>query len=128
MTPANLKYSQTHQWVRMETDGTASVGITFHAQEQLGDIVFVQYPQAGRVLAQDEACGVIESVKTAADIYAPLSGEVVAVNDVLDTAPQRINEDPYATWLFRMKPADCAELARLLDAGAYDKLAEADKA
>ena len=125
-TPANLKYSQSHEWIRMESDGTATVGITFHAQEQLGDIVFVQNPDVGRKLSRDEECGVIESVKAAADIYAPVSGEVIAVNPALDSAPQSINEDAYSAWLFRLKLSDPGEVAGLLDAAAYEKLAEAD--
>ncbi len=127
-TPADLKYSRSHEWVRVEPDGTATIGITFHAQDQLGDIVFVQNPDVGRTLKQGDECGVIESVKAAADIFAPLSGEVVAVNDELETAPQRINEDPYAAWLFRLKPADGGELAGLLDAAAYEQVAAEDKA
>jgi glycine cleavage system H protein len=126
-TPADLKYSESHEWVRVEADGTATVGITFHAQEQLGDIVFVQYPDVGRTLKQGEECGVIESVKAAADLYSPLSGEVTAVNESLDSAPQAVNEEPYQAWLYRLKPSDPSELNGLLDASAYDKLAEADK-
>jgi glycine cleavage system H protein len=126
-TPADLKYSESHEWVRIEADGTATVGITFHAQEQLGDIVFVQYPDVGRMLKQGEECGVIESVKAAADLYSPLSGEVTAVNEALDSAPQAVNEEPYQAWLYRLKPADPSELNGLLDASAYEKLAEADK-
>jgi glycine cleavage system H protein len=126
-TPAELKYSQSHEWVRAEDDGTATIGITFHAQEQLGDIVFVQYPEVGRKLAQGEECGVIESVKAAADIYSPLSGEVVAINEQLDTAPQHINEDAYGAWIFKLKVSEPAELDGLLDAAAYQKIAEADK-
>lgn len=125
-TPADLKYSKSHEWVRMEADGTATVGITFHAQEQLGDIVFVQNPDVGRSLKQGEECGVIESVKAAADIYTPLSGEVIAANTELNDAPQRINEDAYAAWLFKLKLADAAELAGLLDAAAYEAVAQAD--
>ena len=127
-TPIDLKYTQSHAWVRMEPDGVAAVGITFHAQEQLGDVVFVQCPDLGRRLAQDEQCGAIESVKAASDIYAPLSGEVIAVNGELDTAPQRLNEDPYGAWLYRLKLADLGEVASLLDAAAYEQVAEADKA
>ena len=112
----------------MEADGTASIGITFHAQEQLGDIVFVQYPELGRSLARGDECGVIESVKAAADLYSPLSGEVVAINEQLDTAPQSINEDAYAAWIFRLRPSDPGEAADLLDAAAYEKLAQADQA
>ena len=126
-TPADLKYSESHEWVRVEADGTATVGITFHAQEQLGDIVFVQYPDVGRTLKQGEECGVIESVKAAADLYSPLSGEVTAVNESLDSAPQAVNEEPYQAWLYRLKPSDPSELNGLLDASAYEKLAEADK-
>jgi glycine cleavage system H protein len=126
-TPADLKYSQSHEWVRAEPDGTATIGITFHAQEQLGDIVFVQYPELGRTLAQGEECGVIESVKAAADLYSPLSGEVVAINEQLDTAPQAINENAYAAWIFRLRLSDPGELAGLLDATGYEKIAEADK-
>jgi glycine cleavage system H protein len=128
MTPAELKYSQSHEWVRIEADGTATIGITFHAQEQLGDIVFVQYPEVGRTLAQGEECGVIESVKAAADIYSPLSGEVVAINEQLETTPQAINEDAYGAWIFRLRPSQPAEIDGLLDAAAYEKIAAADAA
>jgi glycine cleavage system H protein len=126
-TPADLKYSQSHEWVRIEADGSATIGITFHAQEQLGDIVFVQCPDVGRVLKQGEECGVIESVKAAADLYSPLSGAVTAVNDALDTTPQSINDEPYQAWLFKLRPSDPAEVNGLLDASAYEKVAEADK-
>ena len=127
-TPASLKYSESHEWVRIEPDGTATIGITFHAQEQLGDIVFVQNPDVGRVLEKGAECGVIESVKAAADIYSPLSGTVIAINEELDAAPQKINEDAYAAWLFKLSLRDPAEIAQLLDAAAYEKIAEADKA
>lgn len=126
-TPAHLKYSESHEWVKLDADGTATIGITFHAQEQLGDIVFVQSPDVGRVLRQGEECGVIESVKAAADIYSPLSGEVLAANADLDAAPQKVNEDAYAAWLFKLKVANPAELADLLDAAAYERVAAADK-
>jgi glycine cleavage system H protein len=127
-TPADLKYSESHEWVRVEPDGTATIGITFHAQEQLGDIVFVQNPDVGRVLAKGAECGVIESVKAAADIYSPLSGTVIAANAELDTAPQKINENAYGAWLFKMSIADAGEVAQLLDARGYEKIAAADKA
>ena len=127
MTPENLKYTDSHEWVRQEADGTASVGITFHAQDMLGDVVFVESPAPGRKVKKGEECGVIESVKAAADIYAPLSGEVVAANGELADAPEKINKDPYGAWMFRLKPDDPAELAALLDAAAYDKIAAADK-
>jgi len=126
-TPDNLKYTKSHEWVKQEADGTVTVGITFHAQEMLGDVVFVENPAPGRKVRQGEECGVIESVKAAADIYAPLSGEIVAVNGELADAPEKINQDPYAAWLFRLKPDSPAEIAALLDAAAYQKIAEADK-
>ena len=126
-TPDNLKYTKSHEWVRQEADGTVTVGITFHAQSQLGDVVFVENPAAGRKVKQGEECGVIESVKAAADIYAPLSGEIVAVNGELADAPEKINQDPYSAWMFRIKPGNPAELADLLDAAAYQKIADAEK-
>ncbi|HEV7799880.1 MAG TPA: glycine cleavage system protein GcvH [Burkholderiales bacterium] len=126
-TPANLKYTDAHEWLRQEPDGTYTIGITFHAQDALGDVVFVQNPEHGRKVRKGDEVGVIESVKAAADITAPLSGEIVAVNDALADAPEKINEDPYAAWLFRIRPADPAELDGLLDAAAYEKVAEADK-
>jgi glycine cleavage system H protein len=126
-TPNNLKYTKSHEWVRQETDGTVTVGITFHAQDLLGDVVFVDNPAPGRRVKQGEECGVIESVKAAADIYAPLSGEIVAANSDLADAPEKINQDPYAAWMFRIKPDNPAELAGLLDAAAYQEVADADK-
>jgi glycine cleavage system H protein len=126
-TPDNLKYTKSHEWVRQETDGTVTVGITFHAQDLLGDVVFVDNPAPGRRVKQGEECGVIESVKAAADIYAPLSGEIVAANSDLADAPEKINQDPYAAWMFRIKPDNPAELAGLLDAAAYQEVADADK-
>lgn len=122
-TPNNLKYTDTHEWLKAEADGSYTVGITFHAQEQLGDVVYVQNPEIGRNLKQGEECGVIESVKTAADIYAPVTGEIVAVNEALGDAPELINQDPYANWMFRIKPAKPEELAGLLDAAGYEKVA-----
>jgi glycine cleavage system H protein len=126
-TPEDLKYTESHEWVRHEADGLVTIGITFHAQDMLGDVVFVENPKPGRQVKKGEECGVIESVKAAADIYAPLSGEVVASNDELADAPERINQDPYDAWLFRIRPAYPAELSALLDAAAYEKLAESDK-
>jgi glycine cleavage system H protein len=119
--PDNLKFTASHQWVRMESDGTAAVGITDHAQEQLGDVVFVQLPEAGRKVKRGETCAVVESVKAASDIPAPLSGEIVGVNPVAADAPEKLNQEPYAAWLFRIRPGDAAELAGLLDASAYRK-------
>lgn len=120
-TPEDLKYTGTHQWVRLEADGTASVGITFHAQEQLGDVVYVQQPAIGRKVARGEACALVESVKAASDIPAPLSGEIVAINAALADAPEQLNRDPYGAWLFRMRPADAAEAQQLLDAASYER-------
>ena len=124
--PADLKYTAAHQWVRQEADGSASVGITFHAQEQLGDVVYVQQPAIGRKVARGEACALVESVKAASDIPAPLSGEVVAINAALADAPERLNRDPYGAWLFRIRPADATETRQLLDAAAYRKAVTAD--
>lgn len=126
-TPDNLKYTKSHEWVRAEADGTVTVGITFHAQEQLGDVVFIQNPDVGRRVKQGEECGVVESVKAAADIYAPVSGEVVAANAEVADKPERVNQDPYAAWMFRIKPSNPPELDGLLDAAAYQKLAESEK-
>lgn len=117
--PENLKYTAAHQWVKLEADGIVSVGITDHAQEQLGDVVFVQHPEIGRNVQQGENCAVVESVKAASDIPAPVSGEIVAVNPLVTDAPEKLNQEPYATWLFRIRPADAAELAGLLDAASY---------
>jgi len=120
--PDNLKYSATHQWVRAEADGTATVGITFHAQEQLGDVVFVQHPAMGRKVKRGENCAVVESVKAASDIPAPVAGEIVAINPAVADAPERLNQDPYAAWLFRIRPDKPSELGNLLDAAAYSKM------
>ncbi len=117
--PDDLKYTATHQWVRREADGTLTVGITDHAQDQLGDVVYVQHPEAGRKVKRGENCAVVESVKAASDIPAPVSGEIVAVNAALVDAPQKLNEEPYAAWLFRMRPTEAAELAELMTAEAY---------
>ena len=126
-TPDNLKYTEAHEWVRQEADGTVTVGITDHAQDQLGDVVFVQSPETGRSVTKGEECGVIESVKAAADVYAPLSGDIVAVNAELADTPEKINQDPYAAWLFRIKPSDAGELKSLLDPAAYEKIAATDQ-
>jgi glycine cleavage system H protein len=124
--PGELRYSASHQWVRVEADGTVTVGITDHAQDQLGDVVFVQHPQVGRKVKRGENCAVVESVKAASDIPAPVSGEIVAVNAAVTDAPQKVNEEPYAAWLFRMRPGNAAEIAELLDAAAYTKAVAAD--
>lgn len=124
--PDNLKYAASHEWARVEPDGSISVGITHHAQEQLGDVVFVEAPAVGKQVRQGKECGVVESVKAAADIFAPVSGEVVAVNDELGSAPEKLNEDPWGAWMFRIKPADPAELDALLDAAGYERAVAED--
>lgn len=123
--PKELRYTASHEWVRREGDGSVSVGITDHAQEQLGDIVFVEAPQAGRKVAAGESVGVVESVKAASDIYAPVAGEVVAVNADLGAAPEKVNDDAYSAWMYRIKPADAADFDKLMDAAAYEKSASA---
>ena len=120
--PANLRYADSHEWLRAEADGTVTVGITDHAQAALGDLVFVELPAVGRQLKAGEACAIVESVKAASDVYAPIAGAVVATNDALPGAPEALNADAYAAWLFRVKPADAGALAAMLDAAAYEKL------
>jgi glycine cleavage system H protein len=119
--PDSLRYTASHEWVRQEADGTLSIGITDHAQDSLGELVFVELPEAGRRLAAGDACAVVESVKAASDVYAPFAGEVVARNDALAEAPNELNKDPYAAWLFRIKPAAGARLDNLMDAQTYRK-------
>ncbi|WP_456405413.1 glycine cleavage system protein GcvH [Thiolapillus sp.] len=125
-TPEELKYTKSHEWVRDEGDGTVSIGITDHAQELLGDLVFVELPEIGAQLSAGDECAVVESVKAASDIYSPLDGEVVAANETLADTPEAINEDPYANWIFKLKPSNPAQLDELLDAAAYAALAEDD--
>jgi len=124
--PDKLKYTASHQWLRAEADGMLTVGITFHAQEQLGDVVFVQHPDVGRKVKRGEACALVESVKTASEIPAPVSGEIVATNPAVSDHPEQLNRDPYAAWLFRIRPLDLAELGTLLDAPAYLKIVTRD--
>ena len=123
--PKELRYTESHEWVRRESDGSVSIGITDHAQEQLGDIVFVEAPQVGRKVAAGESVGVVESVKAASDIYAPIAGEVVAANAELSGSPEKVNEDAFAAWMYRIKPTNAADLDKLLDAAAYEKSASA---
>ncbi len=117
--PADLRYAASHEWARLEADGTVTVGISDHAQEALGDVVFVELPEVGAELAAGQEAGVVESVKAASDIYSPIAGEVVAVNEALVDSPELVNADPYANWFFKVKPADAAELDKLLDADGY---------
>lgn len=118
-TPTSLKYAASHEWSKIEADGTITVGITDHAQEALGDIVFIELPAIGRVLKAGEECAVVESVKAASDIYAPISGEIIAINQAVSDAPESVNSAPYDNWLFRIKPVNPDELAALLDADGY---------
>jgi glycine cleavage system H protein len=118
--PANLRYTASHEWVRTEADGTVSIGITDHAQAALGDLVYLELPEVGRKVAAAEACAVVESVKAASDVYAPVAGVVVAVNTAVTEAPEQVNKDAYAAWFFRLKPADPAGLANLMDPRAYE--------
>ena len=122
-TPKELRYTASHEWARRESDGTVSVGITDHAQEQLGDIVFVEAPQAGRKVVAGESVGVVESVKAASDIYVPVAGEVAAVNDSVTAAPESVNADAYGNWLFKLKPVDSTAVDKLLDAAGYAAVA-----
>lgn len=117
--PAELHFAESHEWARLEADGTVTVGISDHAQEALGDVVFVELTEVGKVFAAEDQAGVVESVKAASDIYAPIGGEVIAVNDELGGSPELLNSDPYGAWIFKLKPTDKAELDKLLDAAAY---------
>ncbi len=121
--PADLRYTESHEWVRQNPDGSLTIGISDHAQHALGDLVFVETPEAGRVLAAGEACAVVESVKAASDVYSPLAGTVLEANAALAEAPEKINADPYGDgWLWRLKPASPAAFAALLDATGYQRL------
>ena len=124
--PENLKYTSSHEWVKTEADGNITIGITQHAQELLGDMVFVETPAVGRKLKAREECAVVESVKAAADIYAPVNGTVTAVNSALDNAPEAINADPYAAWMFKMKPDNAVDITALMDAKAYQKFVDSE--
>ncbi len=124
--PSNLKYTASHEWVKTEVDGTVTIGITQHAQELLGDMVFVEAPTPGRKLKAKEECAVVESVKAAADVYAPVSGEVLAANSDLDSSPENINSDPYGAWIFKMKPDNAADVAALLDAAGYQAVVDSE--
>lgn len=122
--PNQLKYAKTHEWARLEADGSITVGITDHAQEALGDIVFIELPKTGTALKAGQECAVVESVKAASDIYAPVAGEVIDIHQAAADAPELVNQDAYANWLFRLKPTNVADLDALLDAAAYTQVAE----
>ncbi|MEU6218477.1 glycine cleavage system protein GcvH [Streptomyces sp. NPDC047022] len=117
--PAELRYTESHEWARKEGDGTITVGISDHAQKALGDVVFVELTKVGKVFEAGDAAGVVESVKAVTDIYSPVGGEVIAVNEELSDTPELINEEPYDSWIFKLKPSDLSELERLLDAAGY---------
>lgn len=118
--PADLRYAASHEWTREEADGTLTIGITDHAQDLLGDVVFVELPEVGRTVSAGEECAVVESVKAASDIYAPVSGEVIAVNEALADGPELVNSEPYeGAWFFKIKPTDSSELDKLMDADTY---------
>jgi glycine cleavage system H protein len=121
LTPTELKYASSHEWARLEEDGTVTVGISDHAQEALGDVVFVELPDVGTSLAAGDDAGVVESVKAASDLYAPIGGEVVAINEQLEDSPETVNSDPYKEgWFYRLQPSDVAELEKLLSAEDYE--------
>jgi glycine cleavage system H protein len=117
--PADLRFAESHEWARLEADGSVTVGISDHAQQALGDVVFVELAEVGKVFAAGDAAGVVESVKAASDIYAPIGGEVIAVNEELADSPEQLNEEPYGAWIFKLKPSNPAELDKLLDADGY---------
>ena len=117
--PADLRYVASHEWIRLEADGSVTVGITDHAQEALGDVVYVELPEVGKQLASGQEAGVVESVKAASDIYSPVAGEVIEVNEALSSEPELLNSAPYDAWIFKLKPSNPAELEKLLDAAGY---------
>jgi glycine cleavage system H protein len=125
--PDNLKYTRTHEWARLDDDGLVTVGITHHAQDLLGDMVFVENPPERKKVEAGDECAVVESVKAAADVYAPIAGEVVAVNKDVEGAPERINQDPYGAWMFKIRPNDAGDLAGLLTPAQYQELADSDE-
>lgn len=123
--PAELRYTKSHEWIRKESDGTVTIGISDHAQEALGDLVFVEAPEAGRSVEAGEALAVVESVKAASDVYAPIAGEVVGGNDALNDTPELVNTDPYGEgWIMKIKPNSMADVDALLDADGYNKVLE----
>ena len=126
--PSHLQYTESHEWVSKEDNGNSRIGISDHAQEALGDLVFVELPVVGDEISQGDQCAVVESVKAASDIYAPVSGKVIAINEELDADPALINADPYGDgWFFRIEPDDTAELGSLLDAEAYAEICESEE-
>lgn len=124
--PTELRYSATHEWARLEADGSVSIGISDHAQEALGDVVYVELPEAGALLEAGQGAGVVESVKAASDIYTPISGKVIAINEALIDHPECVNSAPYENWFFRIHPSNAAELDALLDAAGYQAVCSTD--
>ena len=126
--PTELKYASSHEWARLEEDGTITVGISDHAQQALGDVVYVEHPEVGQTVSAGAETGVVESVKAASDIYAPVSGTITEVNEALEDAPETVNQDPYGDgWFFKIEPDDAGQLDELLDAAAYAEVCEADE-
>lgn len=126
--PSELRYASSHEWARLEEDGTVTVGISDHAQGQLGDVVYVELPDMGQILSVGDEAGVVESVKAASDVYAPISGEVIAVNELLEDEPETVNSEPYEDgWFYKLKPEDINELDNLLNADAYAEVIEAEE-
>ena len=124
--PSDLRYAASHEWARLEADGSVTVGISVHAQEGLGDVVYVELPEVGQQLAAGQQAGVVESVKAASDIYAPISGEVIAINEQLTDSPEMVNSEPYGSWFFRLQPSDASALDKLLDAEGYKASCDAE--
>lgn len=118
--PADLRYTASHEWIRRESDGSVTIGITDHAQSALGDLVYIELPEVGRKLTAGEACAVVESVKAASDVYAPMDGEVIAVNAAVTATPEAVNQNAYAAWFFRLRPDDAGKTPSFLDARAYE--------
>jgi glycine cleavage system H protein len=125
--PSELRYARSHEWIRIEDDGTATIGVTDHAQGALGDVVFVELPEVGSLLAAEDEAGVVESVKAASDLYAPISGEVVAINETLEETPEHVNTAPYDEgWFFKVKITDEGQLSELMDAESYTDFVDSE--
>ena len=122
--PENLKYARSHEWSKLEDDNVVRIGITDFAQEELGDLVYIELPEVGKHFSAGEQCAVVESVKTASDLFSPVSGTVVAVNEALEDAPEQVNDEPYDTWVFCIEADDPEELGDLMDAADYQKMIE----
>ncbi len=122
--PENLRYATTHEWSKLEDNNIVRVGITDFAQEELGDLVYIELPEMGKLLDAGEQCAVVESVKTASDLFSPVTGKVVAINETLEDGPEQVNDDPYDTWLFCIKADDPTELENLMDAKSYQQMIE----